>query len=165
MNVAPTLVKMKEHVNSGKIHTNASAEMVMRARTVKGTLMTVHKIHVKRMESVLTWKMISSASANQVQNQRTLNIKIKIHFFAGFTGKRCEENINECNPNPCVDGDCQDLINGYLCDCKDGFTGTNCEININECDPDPCLNGATCLDLDSRYECQCPIGFQGFFSS
>ena len=79
----------------------------------------------------------------------------------GFTGKRCEEDINECDPNPCVDGECQNLINGYLCDCKDGFTGTNCEININECDPDPCLNGATCLDLDSRYECQCPIGFQG----
>ena len=53
------------------------------------------------------------------------------------------------------------MINGYLCDCKDGFEGTNCEININECDPDPCLNGATCLDLDSRYECQCQIGFKG----
>ena len=70
MNVAPTLVKMKEHVNSGKILTNASAEMVMRARTVKGTSMTVHKIPVKKMESVLTWKMISSASASQVQNQK-----------------------------------------------------------------------------------------------
>ena len=70
MNVAPTLVKMMEHVNSGKIHTNVSAEMVMRARIVKGTSMTVHKIPVKRMESVLTWKMISSASANQVQNQK-----------------------------------------------------------------------------------------------
>ena len=70
MSVVQTLVKMKEHVNSGKIHTNASAEMDMRAKTVKGTSMTVHKIPVKRMESVLTWKMISSASANQVQSQK-----------------------------------------------------------------------------------------------
>lgn len=68
MNVAPTLVKMKAHVNSGKTHTDASVEMVMRARTVKGTSMIVHKIPASRMESVLTWKMISSASANQVQN-------------------------------------------------------------------------------------------------
>ena len=84
------------------------------------------------------------------------------YVHIGFTGIRCEEEINECEPNPCVnDGDCRDLINGYLCNCKDGFTGTNCEININECDPDPCLNGATCLDLDSRYECQCPVGFKG----
>ena len=54
MNVAPTLVKMKDYVNSGKIHTDASVEMVMRARTVKGTSMIVHKILANRMESVLT---------------------------------------------------------------------------------------------------------------
>ena len=68
MNVAPTLVLMKGHVNSGKTHTNASVEMVMRARIVKGISMTVQKIPAKRMESVLTWKMISSACANQVQS-------------------------------------------------------------------------------------------------
>ena len=71
MNVAPTLVKMKDHVNSGKIHTDVSVEMVMRARTVKGTSMIVHKILANRMESVLTWKMILSASANQVQNKES----------------------------------------------------------------------------------------------
>ena len=44
MNVAQILVNMKEPANSGKIHTNASVEMVLRARIVKGISMTVLKI-------------------------------------------------------------------------------------------------------------------------
>ena len=44
----------------------------------------------------------------------------------GFTGMNCETNIDDCATNPCVNGTCTDLVDGYNCTCQAGFTGTNC---------------------------------------
>lgn len=44
----------------------------------------------------------------------------------GFTGERCEGDINECLSNPCSSAnsfDCIQLPNDYQCICKPGFTG------------------------------------------
>lgn len=44
----------------------------------------------------------------------------------GFTGERCEGDINECRSNPCNQAnslDCIQLPNDYQCVCKPGFTG------------------------------------------
>lgn len=44
----------------------------------------------------------------------------------GFTGERCEGDINECHSNPCNPAnslDCIQLPNDYHCVCKPGFTG------------------------------------------
>lgn len=44
----------------------------------------------------------------------------------GFTGERCEGDINECLSNPCTPSnslDCIQLPNDYQCICKPGFTG------------------------------------------
>ena len=38
--------------------------------------------------------------------------------------------INECAPDPCVHGTCQDQVNDYECTCDAGFTGTNCETGM-----------------------------------
>ena len=39
-------------------------------------------------------------------------------------------DINECDPDPCgVHGEsCEDLVNGYICQCKPGYEGKNCQI-------------------------------------
>lgn len=42
----------------------------------------------------------------------------------------CEEDINECESCPCVNGaTCQDQINGYVCKCRNGkfFTSNFCK--------------------------------------
>lgn len=42
----------------------------------------------------------------------------------GFTGSRCQTNIDECESNPCKNrGICHDEIAGYSCECPAGFTG------------------------------------------
>ncbi|CAF4301559.1 unnamed protein product, partial [Rotaria magnacalcarata] len=32
---------------------------------------------------------------------------------------------------------------------------------VNACTSAPCLNNGTCITLTTRYQCQCPSGFQG----
>jgi len=43
---------------------------------------------------------------------------------AGFTGDRCESNIDECLNHKCENGaTCVDLVEAYQCQCKPGYTG------------------------------------------
>ncbi|GFO39912.1 protein crumbs-like [Plakobranchus ocellatus] len=42
----------------------------------------------------------------------------------GYSGKQCEEDQNECSPDPCRNqGNCVDGPGTYTCDCLPGFTG------------------------------------------
>lgn len=80
----------------------------------------------------------------------------------GFTGSRCELNINECDNNPCRNGaQCLDEKGGYRCICPDGFTGVDCQIDIDDCAQNPCQNGANCTDHVHSFKCHCPAGFWG----
>ena len=37
-------------------------------------------------------------------------------------------DINDCDPNPCEnEGTCDDLVNGYHCQCVVGYTGATCQ--------------------------------------
>lgn len=40
----------------------------------------------------------------------------------GFYGKDCDIDIDECISNPCQNGNCTDLINGYSCQCFTNYT-------------------------------------------
>lgn len=43
---------------------------------------------------------------------------------AGWVGQHCEEEKDECQPNPCLNGgSCLDRHNGYTCQCPLGFRG------------------------------------------
>jgi hypothetical protein len=46
----------------------------------------------------------------------------------GYNGTNCENEIDECESSPCVNGECRDLVNGYSCECQPGWTGTNCDV-------------------------------------
>ena len=76
---------------------------------------------------------------------------------AGFDGKNCETNIDDCLSRPCKNNaTCIDLVNGYRCQCDGtGFEGPTCEQNINECLASPCQNSAKCNDTLGDYSCQC----------
>ncbi|XP_054014590.1 fat-like cadherin-related tumor suppressor homolog isoform X2 [Hylaeus anthracinus] len=45
----------------------------------------------------------------------------------GFTGERCESDVNECDANPCTNGGtCINEIGTYRCVCPPNMTGLNC---------------------------------------
>jgi EGF-like domain/Dictyostelium (slime mold) repeat len=69
---------------------------------------------------------------NPCQNDGTCNPNSDGSSFTcdcppGFTGLFCEIDIDECESNPCVNGDCIDLVNGFACACLPGWTGELCD--------------------------------------
>lgn len=56
------------------------------------------------------------------------------HCLPGFTGDKCQTDMNECLSEPCKNGGtCSDYVNSYTCKCQVGFDGVHCENNIDEC--------------------------------
>ena len=81
---------------------------------------------------------------------------------AGFGGEKCEENVNDCKPNPCRNGGtCQDKIPGYTCACTTGFKDLHCLTDIDECLDNPCKAGGTCSNSYGSYDCTCKQGYTG----
>ncbi|XP_031566183.1 uncharacterized protein LOC116301285 isoform X2 [Actinia tenebrosa] len=79
---------------------------------------------------------------------------------AGFKGKRCETDINECARNPCKRGAiCFDQVNGYTCKFPDSTEV--CKIRQTTCSSKPCQNKGVCKAYKRSYRCICPKGFAG----
>ncbi|XP_067851680.1 sushi, nidogen and EGF-like domain-containing protein 1 isoform X2 [Heptranchias perlo] len=81
---------------------------------------------------------------------------------AGFTGRRCQIDIDDCASNDCQNGGtCIDGIDGYSCKCKLGFIGKHCEIADSLCKTKECQNGGVCDADNGTAECICRKGYTG----
>ena len=90
--------------------------------------------------------------------------------YVGWTGDLCEIDIDFCETNDLLIGDCSPIgtamcVDGnstHMCICVLGFTGDLCSIDIDNCNPNPCFNNATCVDsLFGVFTCHCAPGFTG----
>ena len=80
----------------------------------------------------------------------------------GFTGPRCEEDIDDCIGINCTrNGLCLDDIDAYTCVCHPGFTGSHCHLDIDECEGVTCSGRGQCVDQVGHYRCECLSGYNG----
>ncbi|XP_073928346.1 sushi, nidogen and EGF-like domain-containing protein 1 isoform X10 [Castor canadensis] len=82
--------------------------------------------------------------------------------LAGFTGRRCHLDVNECASHPCQNGGtCTHGINSFSCQCPTGFRGPTCESAQSPCDNKVCQNGGWCQAGSSSAVCVCQAGYTG----
>ncbi|XP_071790422.1 zonadhesin-like [Asterias amurensis] len=84
-------------------------------------------------------------------------------FCPSLSNSTTRPNINECIvlDFPCINGDCNDLLDSYNCSCFPGWTGFNCTEDIDECASNPCINGGTCDNQQNAFNCTCPLRWEG----
>lgn len=92
--------------------------------------------------------------------------------FWFLLGIHCEEDINECQVNPCQNGGtCENALGNYTCYCpvgeKDGifYGGWNCTEVLLGCIQDKCQNGGLCvphlINGQHNFSCICSSGYTG----
>ena len=84
--------------------------------------------------------------------------------MTGYDGRNCQINIDDCQPNPCLNGGiCFDGISDCICMCPSSYTGMDCETALGACHFFPCENNSTCIDGDNydEYQCLCSLGYTG----
>ncbi|EGV95322.1 Sushi, nidogen and EGF-like domain-containing protein 1 [Cricetulus griseus] len=82
--------------------------------------------------------------------------------LAGFTGRRCHLDVNECASHPCQNGGtCTHGVNSFSCQCPAGFKGLTCESAQSPCDNKVCQNGGQCQAESNSAACVCQAGYTG----
>ena len=82
-------------------------------------------------------------------------------FFVGYTGSRCQFEIDKCNScNLFGKESCIRKNRTSVCLCNKGYTGEKCEINIDDCVGVSCNHGK-CVDGIDDYHCSCEKRWEG----
>lgn len=81
----------------------------------------------------------------------------------GFTGSKCELDLDECQMknHPCQH-ECQNTYGGFKCSCQEGYdlkNKTQCQ-DVDEClkNQTICGSNGICINLPGSYRCQCEDG-------
>uniref|UniRef100_A0A8C1SBI8 Sushi, von Willebrand factor type A, EGF and pentraxin domain-containing protein 1 n=1 Tax=Cyprinus carpio TaxID=7962 RepID=A0A8C1SBI8_CYPCA len=133
----------------------------------------VHKI--AEIVGISLLQMFHECLLNPCQNQGTceeVGVGYVCTCVPGFTGAKCESDIDECDSAPCQNGGlCRDGMGDFQCQCQPGFVGKRkpthicvcvlCCAEVNECNSSPCLNEGLCVDEVNHFTCSCPDGFTG----
>ncbi|KFZ62067.1 Sushi, nidogen and EGF-like domain-containing protein 1, partial [Antrostomus carolinensis] len=82
--------------------------------------------------------------------------------LAGFTGKRCHVDVDECLSHPCQNGaTCLNGAGSFSCRCPPGFRGANCETEESPCESRVCQNAGRCQAANGTATCLCQPGYMG----
>ncbi|XP_041342888.1 sushi, nidogen and EGF-like domain-containing protein 1 isoform X7 [Pyrgilauda ruficollis] len=82
--------------------------------------------------------------------------------LAGFTGKRCHVDVDECLSHPCQNGaTCLNGAGRFTCRCPPGFRGNSCETAESPCENRVCQNGGSCQVVNRTATCLCQLGYTG----
>lgn len=137
-----------------------SYEMIQCNQTSK-TLRKVNRL-------VLSGTWLNTANLCSIRKCPTNNgchveILCAFLFAALLVGQNCSRPMDACLSRPCTNnGRCENLLNGFRCNCPLGFTGSRCETSQDLCaSHHSCHNGAKCVPVGNSVQCRCEAGFEG----
>lgn len=128
------------------------------------TEITLHPLCADQCLNNATCQPANGQSSTAASAGQEAGAELECVCAAGFAGRRCEVDLNDCVSEPCLNGgQCIDGVASFRCDCTGtGYVGALCDVNVDECQSGGmCLHGGKCYDTYGSYTCICPAGYGG----